>query len=72
MGFRNFDDFLHDGLIEYLDVNEQNNALVYNFLSSKLCACMCVSAVVVNSLTKQTRLRCMSMRWGEMKLTEVQ
>lgn len=25
---RTFDDFLSDGLIEYLDVNEQNNALV--------------------------------------------
>ncbi|XP_078171952.1 DNA-directed RNA polymerase III subunit 2-like [Carex rostrata] len=28
VGFRTFDDFLHDGLIEYLDVNEQNNALI--------------------------------------------
>ncbi|XP_059456105.1 DNA-directed RNA polymerase III subunit 2 isoform X1 [Corylus avellana] len=27
-GVRTFDDFLRDGLIEYLDVNEQNNALI--------------------------------------------
>ncbi|KAL9274303.1 DNA-directed RNA polymerase III subunit 2-like protein [Drosera capensis] len=27
-GVRRFDDFLHDGLIEYLDVNEENNALI--------------------------------------------
>ncbi|EEF36800.1 DNA-directed RNA polymerase III subunit, putative [Ricinus communis] len=27
-GVRTFDDFLRDGLIEYLDVNEENNALV--------------------------------------------
>ncbi|KAL6176568.1 hypothetical protein ACLB2K_053201 [Fragaria x ananassa] len=27
-GYRTFDDFLNDGLIEYLDVNEQNNALI--------------------------------------------
>jgi len=27
-GARTFDDFLHEGLIEYLDVNEENNALV--------------------------------------------
>lgn len=35
-GVRTFDDFLSDGLIEYLDVNEQNNALVGScFISSK-------------------------------------
>ncbi|KAL5706643.1 DNA-directed RNA polymerase [Ranunculus cassubicifolius] len=27
-GFRTFNDFLREGLIEYLDVNEQNNALI--------------------------------------------
>ncbi|WVZ78285.1 hypothetical protein U9M48_026024 [Paspalum notatum var. saurae] len=27
-GIRSFDDFLRDGLIEYLDVNEENNALI--------------------------------------------
>ncbi|KAL1363684.1 hypothetical protein AAHE18_03G165200 [Arachis hypogaea] len=27
-GMRTFDDFLRDGLIEYLDVNEENNALI--------------------------------------------
>ena len=27
-GVRAFDDFLREGLIEYLDVNEENNALV--------------------------------------------
>ncbi|CAN8267479.1 unnamed protein product, partial [Cochlearia groenlandica] len=27
-GVRTFDDFIHDGLIEYLDVNEENNALI--------------------------------------------
>lgn len=27
-GVRSFDDFLRDGLIEYLDVNEENNAMV--------------------------------------------
>ncbi|KAK3155785.1 hypothetical protein QOZ80_2AG0098620 [Eleusine coracana subsp. coracana] len=27
-GIRSFDDFLSDGLIEYLDVNEENNALI--------------------------------------------
>ncbi|XP_047306154.1 DNA-directed RNA polymerase III subunit 2-like [Impatiens glandulifera] len=27
-GVRTFDDFLHNGLIEYLDVNEENNALI--------------------------------------------
>ena len=27
-GIRTFDDFLSDGLIEYLDVNEENNALM--------------------------------------------
>lgn len=25
-GVRTFDDFVHDGLIEYLDVNEENDA----------------------------------------------
>uniref|UniRef100_A0A0D9Z8N5 DNA-directed RNA polymerase subunit beta n=1 Tax=Oryza glumipatula TaxID=40148 RepID=A0A0D9Z8N5_9ORYZ len=28
-GIRSFDDFLRDGLIEYLDVNEENNALLF-------------------------------------------
>ncbi|KAJ3672618.1 hypothetical protein LUZ60_007339 [Juncus effusus] len=28
VGYRTFDDFLHDGLLEYLDVNEENNALI--------------------------------------------
>ncbi|OAY68534.1 DNA-directed RNA polymerase III subunit 2, partial [Ananas comosus] len=27
-GLRTFDDFLRDGLVEYLDVNEENNALI--------------------------------------------
>ena len=27
-GIRTFDDFLQDGLLEYLDVNEENNALI--------------------------------------------
>ncbi len=27
-GVRGFDDFLHDGLVEYLDVNEENDCLV--------------------------------------------
>ncbi|KAJ7536311.1 hypothetical protein O6H91_12G064000 [Diphasiastrum complanatum] len=27
-GFRTFDDFLREGLVEYLDVNEENNALI--------------------------------------------
>ncbi|KAJ6874482.1 hypothetical protein NC652_034235 [Populus alba x Populus x berolinensis] len=27
-GARTFDDFLHEGLIEYIDVNEESNALV--------------------------------------------
>lgn len=27
-GVRTFDDFIREGLIEYLDVNEENNALV--------------------------------------------
>jgi DNA-directed RNA polymerase III subunit RPC2 len=27
-GVRTFDDFIRDGLIEYLDVNEENNALI--------------------------------------------
>ncbi len=27
-GVRSFDDFLHDGLVEYLDVNEENDCLV--------------------------------------------
>ncbi|KAF4378520.1 hypothetical protein F8388_022341 [Cannabis sativa] len=27
-GVRTFDDFLREGLIEYLDVNEENNALI--------------------------------------------
>jgi hypothetical protein len=26
--FRCFQDFLHDGLIEYLDVNEENDSLI--------------------------------------------
>jgi len=26
--FRSFDDFLHEGLVEYLDVNEENDCLV--------------------------------------------
>lgn len=30
-GVRSFDDFLRDGLIEYLDVNEENNAMVSKF-----------------------------------------
>ncbi|KAK9129750.1 hypothetical protein Sjap_010237 [Stephania japonica] len=31
VGIRTFNDFLRDGLIEYLDVNEQNNALVCQY-----------------------------------------
>ena len=31
-GVRTFDNFLQNGLIEYLDVNEENNALVCYFL----------------------------------------
>ena len=27
-GIRNFNDFLHDGLVEYLDVNEENDSLI--------------------------------------------
>lgn len=27
-GYRTFDDFLREGLVEYLDVNEENNSLV--------------------------------------------
>ena len=27
-GIRTFDDFLKEGLVEYLDVNEENNAMV--------------------------------------------
>ncbi len=27
-GLRTFDDFVHDGLIEYLDVNEMNDASI--------------------------------------------
>lgn len=26
--YRGFDDFLHDGMIEYLDCNEENDALI--------------------------------------------
>lgn len=33
-GVRTFDDFLRDGLIEYLDVNEENNALVCALITS--------------------------------------
>ena len=33
-GIRNFDSFLREGLIEYLDVNEENNALVCQNLSA--------------------------------------
>ncbi|XP_026460615.1 DNA-directed RNA polymerase III subunit 2-like [Papaver somniferum] len=29
-GVRTFNNFLHEGLIEYLDVNEQNNALMFD------------------------------------------
>lgn len=32
-GFRTFDDFLREGLVEYLDVNEENNSLVYSSVS---------------------------------------
>jgi len=28
MGLRDFPDFLKEGIIEYLDVNEENNALI--------------------------------------------
>lgn len=39
-GVRTFDDFLRDGLMEYLDVNEENNALVCYFrITSKLLCC---------------------------------
>jgi DNA-directed RNA polymerase III subunit RPC2 len=27
-GHRTFDDFLREGLIEYIDVNEENNSLI--------------------------------------------
>ncbi|XP_064594783.1 DNA-directed RNA polymerase III subunit RPC2-like [Liolophura sinensis] len=27
-GFRSFEDFLHDGLVEYLDVNEENDCMI--------------------------------------------
>lgn len=40
-GARTFDDFLHEGLIEYLDVNEENNALVgLEITIEKLLLCM--------------------------------
>ena len=28
IGLKDFNDFLRDGLVEYLDVNEENNALI--------------------------------------------
>lgn len=28
LGLRDFNDFLREGIIEYLDVNEENNALI--------------------------------------------
>lgn len=36
LGVRTFNDFIWDGLIEYLDVNEENNALIaldYKYLN---------------------------------------
>jgi DNA-directed RNA polymerase III subunit RPC2 len=27
-GYRTFEDFLHDGLVEYLDVNEENDSYI--------------------------------------------
>ncbi len=31
LGQRTFDDFIQDGFIEYLDVNEMNDALIANY-----------------------------------------
>lgn len=39
-GVRKFDDFLRDGLIEYLDVNEENNALVCSALVTCSLSCL--------------------------------
>jgi DNA-directed RNA polymerase III subunit RPC2 len=37
-GFRTFDDFLREGLVEYLDVNEENNCLVSLQILLKHCS----------------------------------
>lgn len=39
-GVIKFDDFLRDGLIEYLDVNEENNALVCSALITCSLSCL--------------------------------
>jgi DNA-directed RNA polymerase beta subunit len=39
-GVRCFEDFLHDGLVEYLDVNEENDCYI-SLYESQITKCVC-------------------------------
>ncbi|MCO5610686.1 hypothetical protein L7F22_064927 [Adiantum nelumboides] len=60
-GFRTFDDFLREGLVEYLDVNEENNTLSHDYwkswsfsVASSIMGVHLVSPVVTQTLWRQS------------------
>jgi len=46
-GLRSFEDFLHDGLIEYLDVNEENDANIAVY-EHEIKRCVCLKKIYIH------------------------
>lgn len=64
-GVRTFDEFLREGLIEYLDVNEENNALVcltYSLLYSLLLGSTLNSQILTSLFTWLSYFRLLYMK----------